>query len=371
MFTKVYKEEDERLRGCSYNVASIYFHLKNKRDYFKSEECYDFIKCISDYTGMSKSTIIRAISTLRKLGLLQTTIKGKVNHYSFPIADAIANGAEIPVFQKPQKKNHVKSQKEQINNSNNPKPEEDMGNPTNIIVSNGKAVIVNEPAVEYRGYSKEYIEEIKRKLIEKNTPNLVNAVIPTNDAPVVSNIPSFQDFITKTAFTINDIIQDYNDGSGIRKMQGDERLRELLNTKYGIFYKEELTEYINNHVNIQYKADLSHSNIEDDNLYHQEDKSAKNDPKTDFISDEQKYGSDVVDLIEDNPEIITALKSVVEYHSGDIDKEYQASMANTKIDQIVRSRNNDSDFVRRVEKFCADFITEYKESIFNKNNNEE
>ena len=152
MFTKVYKAEDERLRGCSYNVASIYFHLKNKRDYFKSEECYDLIKCISDYTGMSKRTIIRAISTLRKLGLLQTTLKGKVNHYSFPIADAIANGAEIPVFQKPQKKNHVKSQKEQINNSNNPKPEEDMGNPTNIIVSNGKAVIVNEPAVEYRGY---------------------------------------------------------------------------------------------------------------------------------------------------------------------------------------------------------------------------
>ena len=154
-------------------------------------------------------------------------------------------------------------------------------------------------------------------------------------------------------------------------MQGDKRLRELLNTKYGRFYKEELTEYINNHVNIQYKADLSHSNIEDDNLYHQEDKRAKNDPKTDFISDEQKYGSDVMDLIEDNPEIITALKSVVEYHSGDIDKEYQANMANTKIDQIVRSRNNDSDFVRRVEIFCADFITEYKEFIFNKNNNEE
>lgn len=93
-------------------------------------------------------------------------------------------------------------------------------------------------------------------------------------------------------------------------------------------------------------------------------------PQEEFISDEQKYGSDVMDLIEDNPEIITALKSVVEYHSGDIDKEYQASMANTKIDQIVRARNNDSDFVRRVEKFCADFITEYKEYIFNKNNNE-
>ena len=37
LFTKVYKEEDVRLRGCSYNVASIYFHLKNKRDYFKNK----------------------------------------------------------------------------------------------------------------------------------------------------------------------------------------------------------------------------------------------------------------------------------------------------------------------------------------------
>lgn len=148
---------------------------------------------------------------------------------------------------------NVEQQEEQINNSNNPKPEEDMGNPTNIIVSNGKAVIVNEPAVEYRGLS-------------HVNPNII--------------------------------------------------------------------------------------------------------PQEEFISDEQKYGSDVMDLIEDNPEIITALKSVVEYHSGDIDKEYQANMANTKIDQIVRSRNNDSDFVRRVEKFCADFITEYKEYIFNKNNNE-
>lgn len=97
---------------------------------------------------------------------------------------------------------------------------------------------------------------------------------------------------------------------------------------------------------------------------------SKQSSKTE-LTDEQKYGSDVMDLIEDNPEIITALKSVVEYHNGDIDKEYQASIANTKIDQIVRSRNNDNDFIRRVEKFCADFITEYKEYIFNKNNNEE
>lgn len=92
MFTKVYKEEDKLLRGCSYNVASVYFHLKNKRDYFKAKNngtCYDLIRCISEYTGMCEKTVKRAISTLRELGLISTVIKGKVNHYSFPILDKI------------------------------------------------------------------------------------------------------------------------------------------------------------------------------------------------------------------------------------------------------------------------------------------
>lgn len=92
-------------------------------------------------------------------------------------------------------------------------------------------------------------------------------------------------------------------------------------------------------------------------------------PQEEFISDEQKYGSDVMDLIESSPEIIRALKSVVEYNNGDVDKEHQAKMANTKIDQIVRSKNNDSDFIRRVENFCADFIKEYNEYILNNNDN--
>lgn len=98
LFTKVYKEEDVRLRGCSYNVASVYFHLKNKRDYFKSKNngsCYDLTKHISKNTGMCEKTIKRAIATLRELGLISTTLKGKVNHYSFPILDAIENNTPI------------------------------------------------------------------------------------------------------------------------------------------------------------------------------------------------------------------------------------------------------------------------------------
>lgn len=140
----------------------------------------------------------------------------------------------------------------------------------------------------------------------------------------------------------------------------------------------------------QNNPDLSASNKPDDNLYHRAEESPSNrqempinegfESQSDsplkeehievrnlphnpniLITDEEKYGSDVMDLIEDNPEIITALKYVVEYNSGDIDKEYQAKMANTKIDQIVRSANNDNNFIRRVENFCADYMKEYKE----------
>lgn len=89
MFTKVYKEEDEKLRGCSYNVASVYFHLKNKRDYFKTDSCYDLTRCISEYMGISEITIKRAIATLKEIGLISTYKKGKVNMYSFPILDKI------------------------------------------------------------------------------------------------------------------------------------------------------------------------------------------------------------------------------------------------------------------------------------------
>lgn len=48
---------------------------------------------------------------------------------------------------------NVEPQEEQINNNNNPKPEEEMGNLTNIIIKEGKALVINEPAVEYRNNS--------------------------------------------------------------------------------------------------------------------------------------------------------------------------------------------------------------------------
>lgn len=179
LFTKVYKEEDVRLRGCSYNVASVYFHLKNKREYFKSKNngsCYDLTKYISEYMGIPEITIKRAIATLKKLGLISTVLKGKVNHYSFPILDAIENGTEIPEEQNKTDLNHQivqdnisihqeqdiqpESLKIDLNEKiedNNIEDNEDMGNLTNIVYDSttGRFQFTNEQK-----------EQVKRKLIK-------------------------------------------------------------------------------------------------------------------------------------------------------------------------------------------------------------
>lgn len=175
LFTKVYKEEDVRLRGCSYNVASVYFHLKNKREYFKSKNngsCYDLTKYISEYTGIPQITIKRAIKTLKEIGLISTVIKGKVNHYSFPVLDAIENGTEIPEKQDIGDLNHqiVQDSKEQdiqpeslkttLNEKiedNNINDNEDMGNLTNIVFDSttGRFQFTNEQK-----------EKVKRNLIK-------------------------------------------------------------------------------------------------------------------------------------------------------------------------------------------------------------
>lgn len=84
-----------------------------------------------------------------------------------------------------------------------------------------------------------------------------------------------------------------------------------------------------------------------------------------FITDEDKYGVDVVDLIDENPEIINALKSVVEYRCGDDSKLMEAQGANSKIESIVKSKSYDANFINRVEKFCADYMKEYTEYVLN------
>ena len=63
---------------------------------------------------------------------------------------------------------NVEQQEEHINNSNNPKPEEDMGNPTNIIIKDGKTLVVNEPAVEYRNNSTPTLSDRIQHLINND-----------------------------------------------------------------------------------------------------------------------------------------------------------------------------------------------------------
>lgn len=85
----------------------------------------------------------------------------------------------------------------------------------------------------------------------------------------------------------------------------------------------------------------------------------------DFITDEDKYGIDVVDLIDENPEIINALNAVVEYRCGDRSKLMEVQGANSKIERIVKSKSLDANFINRVERFCADYIKQYTEYVIN------
>lgn len=344
LFTKVYKEEDVRLRGCSYNVASVYFHLKNKRDYFKSKNngtCYDLTKCISEYTEIPEVTVKRAIATLKKLGLISTVLKGKVNHYSFPILDAIENNTPIEEVIKdiPSKTEEKQIEpkpymEHNIEDNNEEKDIEDMGN----------LLVFDETTGQYK-YPSKTKEQIKEKVLEKSLPTV--QVAATTQVPEEPTIPSFQEFLKETAFTLNDIIEDYRAGGMRATVQAPDRLNGLLNTKLGRFYKEEIEEYIKARVNTPVEE------------------------PAEFISDEDKYGSDVMDFIEDNQEILEALKTTVDYFKyKEEDKELAAINANKKINSIVAaSGKNNGDFVTRLEKFCMDYSVSYDESKLNSLNN--
>lgn len=343
MFTKVYKEEDVRLRGCSYNVASVYFHLKNKRDYFKSKNngsCYDLTSHISKNTGMCEKTIKRAIATLRELGLISTVLKGKVNHYSFPILDAIENNTPIEevvkdIPSKPKKKQIEPEpyMEQNIEDNNKENDIEDMGN----------LLVFDETTGQYK-YPSKTKEQIKEKVLEKNLPTV--KVAATAQTPEELAIPSFQDFLKKTAHTINDIIEDFKAGGIRATVQAPTNLKDFLNTKLGKFYKEEIEEYIKARVNTPVEE------------------------PAEFISDEDKYGNDVMDFIDDNPEILEALKATVDYCKyNEKDKELAATNANKKINSIVAGvGKNNSDFITRLEMFCKDYSISYDESKMNKLN---
>ena len=180
--------------------------------------------------------------------------------------------------------------------------------------------------------------------MEKNLPTV--QVAATAHTPN-SNIPSFQDFLKETAFTINDIIEDFKAGGIRATVQAPTNLNGLLNTKLGRFYKEEIEEYIKARVNTPVEEPAA------------------------FVSDEDKYGSDVMDFIEDNQEILEALKATVDYFKyNEEDKELAATNANKKINSIVSaSERNNGDFITRLEMFCKDYSVSYDESKLNRLNN--
>ena len=179
-FTKVYKEEDELLRGCSYNVASVYFHLKNKREYFKSQNngtCYDLTRCISEYTGMCEKTIKRAISTLREIGLISTTIKGKVNHYSFPILDKIEGKTDNKVVETIQPIEEIVEPEEMVKEEITPVEEVEFDDFSeelyNLLESDDMRVVKNilERTIDYAVFDKKEYE-----FFFKNGDNKINEI---------------------------------------------------------------------------------------------------------------------------------------------------------------------------------------------------
>lgn len=91
-FTKLYDKERELLRKTN-SVASyeVYMHLKNDYSYYKGD-CYDLTKCISQYLGIPERTVKDAIKRLKDVGLISTTIRGKVSIYQFPILSQIEKG---------------------------------------------------------------------------------------------------------------------------------------------------------------------------------------------------------------------------------------------------------------------------------------
>ena len=94
-FTKLYDKERELLRKTN-SVASyeVYMHLKNDYSYYKGD-CYDLTKCISQYLDIPERTVKDAIKRLKEVGLISTTLRGKVSIYQFPILSQIENGDVI------------------------------------------------------------------------------------------------------------------------------------------------------------------------------------------------------------------------------------------------------------------------------------
>lgn len=147
-----------------------------------------------------------------------------------PVTNNIPNNEEIE--NKPVLSSQIIQDDNQVESSSNGLK---MGD--NEIIENNK-----ENNIEDMGNFIGYIKEPVQVVATAHTPN------------------AFQDFLKESAFTINDIIEDFKAGGIRAKIQAPDRLKALLNTKFGKVYKEEIEEYIKARVNNPNKANLSPSN---------------------------------------------------------------------------------------------------------------
>lgn len=109
----------------------------------------------------------------------------------------------------------------------------------------------------------EIIEDNKENNIE-DMGNFIGYIKEPVQVAATAHTPNaFQDFLKESAFTINDIIEDFKAGGIRAKIQAPDRLKALLNTRLGKVYKEEIEEYIKARVNTPNRADLSPSNIKE------------------------------------------------------------------------------------------------------------
>ena len=125
--------------------------------------------------------------------------------------------------------NGLKMGKNEVLKDNNENNIEDMGN----------LLVFNQTTGKYE-YPNKTKEEIKEKVIKNSLPTV--HIAATAQTP---SIPTFEEVLKDEKDTIEDIIKDFNAGGMKSRLQAPTRLNELLNRKWGRYYKEQITEYIN------------------------------------------------------------------------------------------------------------------------------
>lgn len=86
------------------------------------------------------------------------------------------------------------------------------------------------------------------------------------------------------------------------------------------------------------------------------------------LTDEEKYGSSVMDFVEDYDIVLKALRADIDYRKfGEKDKELLANTANDKIkDAIIQNGNTTPDFISKLQEFFKNYqLNYYKDKLNN------